>query len=1320
MLMRRAPSRLASRDAPLRAAQPVLARQLHRAALRCLRVVPTRDSRSRYAKVTHAHSGVHSDVYVGTRVSDGAEVILKVYSRGGPSLCQARAQREHDAHVACAGPGVPRAIELVVDQEPPLLVLERVPGITLDVWAAEREISPAAFLEIATQLADTLARIHAMRLVHGNVTPRHVLVEPDTLQTHLVDFEAAQAIGAARTLKRSGPGQLTAASAVKFIAPEQTGWLDRGCDARSDLYSLGATLYVALAKRPPFPYANVLEVVHAHLARRPEPPHEVRPDVPRTLSHIVVRLLQKQPEDRYQTARALCSDLRECAEQLARSGEIDPELPLGTAEMPERPRFVSALYGREAALAQLTEAYDRAAGGEAQAILIHGVPGAGKSSLLAYLRDRSSDHVAYVAQGAFSSRKEQPYTGWIEALQHLVEQLLIESAERLTAWRDALRRGLGGVAAVLVDLVPDLQVIVGEVPPVPALGPTETRARLALALARFMRVCAHSGRPLMILLDDIQWCDTDSALLLEELLCAEDRGALILVGACRAPTPGETHVAAALRDRVRARGVEIPLLEIGPIAGDAANAMLAAALERRPDDTHELARILERKTGNTPLLIRQLLEHFADLGLLSYSRGTGWTWCTEAVVAADIPEDAVALIAAKIAHLDPEKRAVLVLASCVGMYIDRATLCDIGGDIEHERVDAMLYALADQGILVPSDGGFRFAHERLREAAYASIESAERARTHVALARRLLDATDEDDASRHVFALVDHLRLGAAAVPEEMRTRALSAHVHAADLALAGGASQTAHEYLTAARELFRDTDWDRDPKACFELHIKSASVALQAQKYEAARTTLHALFARTLTREQQLRAQLLMIQALSISEDPDVCAEYCLRCLREHGIRWTKHPSFLRAWLTALYIRLRFNLRRGNALLLPAKEGVDWQMAPVRLMHAAGPANVRVDVRLAMLGHCLRITRMMRHGYPDRGAACYALATHAMFSYIFLRDPVYARWCAERATEVGSGLATTVLTMRAQFNVHVLLYPWLEPRRKALATVPAQTETFLELGDAQSALHARALGEIFGALAGDPVAPTTQRLEELVEWVRRSGLRYPEAAGCHRAYRVLCDARGAATIDARLAEHTTWQASLSEPDLPYTRTLWMMILCIHARFDQALAQSDALGDRLYQVVPFVHVADHTLYRGLAAAALADERHGGARRACVRTLRQALSRLRRWARGGPDFQHMTWLLDAERARLDRRTEHARRLYKKAARTAVSHEYPHHAALAFERSAAMLDSERRHTEAQSVREKAREQYAVWGAKSKVAELRTSDTATHARASHHAKG
>jgi len=1256
-----------------------------------------------YALGKCLHANVLSEVYAATRESDGLSVVLKVYTKDSAESAS-HAQREFDALRRVAGPGIPAAIDLVRGFDSKLLlVLERESGVTLAEWVETALPTPEAFLDVAIQLVDSLARVHSARVLHRDVTPHNVLVDPASRKCWLIGFGLARPLGSTMHLRETGPEAQSLAGTLRYVSPEQTGRMDRGVDLRSDLYGLGATFYFALTGRPPFDTTDPLGLIHAHMAKVPPPPIELRPALPATLSRIVVKLLQKLPESRYQTAAALHRDLCECHAQLQRTGMIENDIPLATADAPYRPLFSKKLYGRESEIRTLLDAYACATAGRCTVVLLQGAPGIGKSALLHELRAPLASNGGYIAQGKFDLyRRDIPYLGFVQVFESLTHQILTESDARLAHWRSELLAGLGPSAGVLVGLVPDLGLVLGKVAPVPALGPAETRARLSLAVRRFLHAFAAPEHPLVMFLDDLQWADAGSRDLLQELLPHVRERALLLLGSYRDTEVIASHPLAHWICEVQERGVRLERIALEPLGESACAEMLADALGHTEQETRSLAACVGRKTGNTPLLIQQFVYHMYDLGLIRFQLPGGWTWEDAALAAADIPDDAVGLMTAKIARLAATVTEVLQLASCVGDSFEIEMLVELT-ERPRPALESALYALCDEGLIAPAPAGFRFVHDRIREAAQALLSDNQRAHLHHQAARLLIQFTPAQALPERATEIADHLNL-AADLDEEEQLRATELNVLAGRRALGAGAAETAARYLVAARALFRESYWESHPQLGFDLFVEAAESAFQMGEIDIALQLLGILEARPLSRMQvaQVAAKIILTRSLKSDTNVGTVLPFALQSLRGFGVRWPAYPSRLRTQLALLRMEWALRGPLDERLFQPVGAGDHSQwLAPIMVMSASGAALAGKTIRLLCLVTCHILSAYRQHGYLYGPA--FALAAHGSNRLAFLRHLRGADRYAQAALEWNTRAPHPVFSGRTEFVVYGSIYAWTRSRRSTLEPLRRAMEKCREAGDLGYVRYATGQRWFLSALVGEP-------LPHLVAEFESDNAVDPATV-----------AVGFSDLQMRIIDHLRhphdeqamvgWVREIREQLHKYDAArmgswvFWLEVLCLLGLHAEALSTAEEIATWIRDVgCTSSQVVDFMFFRGMAAAELASGSRGIDRYRHRRLLRRCLREVRIWARHGPDFVHMVLGLQAERQRLAQRPRQALVTYERAIKRATQQSYCHHAAFLYERRAQLLRALSRSTEASSALSRAIVLYEEWGARGKADTLR----------------
>ena len=1217
-------------------------------------------------------------VYLALRERDSAEVVLKAYPERGHFAAPERAQREHDL-LRSLPPGVSaRALALERTDDHRVLVLERLAG-----EVARGPLGVAAFLSLAIGAALAVSRIHAARIVHRNLRPENLLVRADPTEVRILGCSHAAPLGAPAAF---GDAASAFDGPLLYMAPEQTGRLERGVDFRSDLYALGATFYELLSGRPPFDARDPLDLIHAHIAHRARPPVEVDPEIPATLSRIAMKLLEKEPEDRYQTAEALQVDLESCSEQLERTGAIDDELPLGAADAPYRPLFRQRVYGRDVECAALQRAYARASDGAMLLLLLRGAPGVGKSALVPELHRPLALDGGYLVRGKFDLyRGHVPYAGFASALTSLLRQIASESAERRDGWRRTLCEALGPLAAVIGELTPELGKLLGELAPVPKLEPLETQQRLGLAVRRFLLAAARHARPLVLFLDDLQWADAGSRYLLEELLLATQESdaptPLLAIGSYRDSEVSADHPLAQLLERLERQGTAVEPLALGPLSDEAACELLADALGHPRERMRELAARVARHSGNNPLLIQQCIYHLHELGCLRFASGQGWTWDFAAIDAAVIPADPVGMMLAKLQRLRGESRSVAQFASCVGDEFDVDLLAELSRR-ERAELESALYELSDEGLIAPCRAGFRFVHDRIREAAQALLPETQRAQLHLRTATLLLERISEPEQRARCFEIADHLCRAARAIPEDMRMRAMELHRAAGLCALEAGASATAAHYTRAGLALMAPRDWEVRPDLGFDLHLRASECAYQMRDFAGALAVLEPLARRCSGDFQTRLLAAQRIKIYTLSRPVEETLELTLATLRDLGKPLPRRPGWLRTlWEIA---RTDWQLRGPEQdweFKLPTQAG-PW-IGELLVRATGGQAISMTSSRLMCLNCAAILHTTLRHGHITTPG--FALAAYAAYRCAALRRASGMQRYAEAARSWSRRVPDPRIAPLVELILHAFVRTWTGPRHEVLDPLRALATSLKEVGNVEWATTALLMRAHYLGLAGAPLPDVTEAFARVPLRGNLTAIEEPHSIVA--PYRLLSRRDGDAAAEFALVRPELERFAHAAQ---FAATHWMLALCVLGRFADAWWASELVRPIIFErVATAAHLADYMLFRGLAAALL---RHRIAAARCERYLR-------RWARHGPDFAPMVLLLQAERAHAAGRHTRALDLYARAADAAQTQRHVHHAALAHERRAALLRSFGRESEARSALDASAALYVAWGAEAK---------------------
>ena len=704
-----------------------------------------------YATTQQLYESDNSIIYRAVREQDQRPVVLKVLKAlQPPPETIARFKREYLLTRNLALPGVIEAYDQIQTENHWVLVMEDFGAESLRRLSLPGQISIERFLALAVAITKILAKIHHQVVIHKDINPSNIVLNPDTEVVKIIDFGISASKLPEETISFEHPTRLEGTPG--YLSPEQTGRINRPLDYRTDFYSLGCTFYELLTGELPFVTDDLLELVHSHVARAPRPPNGLRPEIPPSLSAIVLKLMAKNPDERYQSAHGLEIDLTTCLEEHEQPTESAACFDLGRADVTSHFRLPAKLYGRGREIERLLGAFEQVSGAETRLILVAGYSGIGKSALVKELYAPITERKGVFVSGKFEQYERNiPYAPVIEAFQTLIQQLLCESQEHIASWRDKLLEAIGTSCSVLIEVLPQLELITGPMPPPVALSPGDAQFRFTHAIREFVRALAQPQHPLVIFLDDLQWSDSASLDFIKSLTTTDKIPYLFIIGAYRDNEVGPGHpLSLALQD------IDIAeYLQLTPLGSSDVCELIADAFRVSPSAAEALANLTHDKTGGNPFFIRQFLAalHHDELIYFRHETGT-WEWNTEQIRTRDISDNVVELLVVKLHKLDPETQDLLKWAACLGNQFDLRTLTIIAGRPVKQTADGLGPAISE-GFVLPLTGDYRlfeadvedletrievsykFAHDRIQQAAYTLIPEAEVQAMHLHIGRRL-------------------------------------------------------------------------------------------------------------------------------------------------------------------------------------------------------------------------------------------------------------------------------------------------------------------------------------------------------------------------------------------------------------------------------------------------------------------------------------------------------------------------------------------------------------------------------------------------------
>ena len=1192
-----------------------------------------------------------------------------------------------------------------------VLVLEDPGGEPLDRLLG-RALEATEFLRIAIPLAAALRRVHGRNLIHRDVKPANVLVDMASGGAWLTGFGIASRLPREHQVPELPE---VIAGTLAYMAPEQTGRMNRSIDSRSDLYALGVTLYEMLTGVLPFNASHPMEWVHCHIARQPIPPGERVKGIPGPLSAIVLKLLAKTAEDRYQTAAGVEADLRSCLTAWEAHRRIDP-FPLGAHDASDRLLIPEKLYGREAEIDALVAAFDRVvASGATGLVLLSGHAGIGKSSLVNELHKALVPPRGLFAAGKFDQYKRNiPYATLAQAFQSLVHQILGKSDAEMSRWRSALLDALGPNGQLMVNLIPELALIIGEQPPVPELLPRDRQNRFQLVFRRFLSVFARPEHPLALFLDDLQWLDTATLDLIEHLVPHPEVRHLLLVGAYRDNEVNPSHPLMRTLATIRGAGGRVQEILLAPLMPYDVEQLLADALHTEPGRAQPLADLVFEKTDGNPFFTIQFLSALAEEALLAFDPVTaGWTWDLPRIRAKGFTENVADLMAAKLSRLPHATQTALGSLACLGNVAETATLNLLhAGTVEATHV--ALWEAVRAGLILRSETAYIFLHDRIQEAAYALMAEGERAMEHLRIGRLLAARTRADELEEHIFEIVNQFDRGVALITrQDEREQVAELNLIAGKRAKAATAYASALQYFTAGRALLAESGWERRYQLTFDLELNRAECEYVTGELASAEERLSTLAVHARTTRDSAAVTCVRLKLYTNLDQSDSAVEVGLDYLRRVDSQWSLHATVedVRQEYDRLWKRLGSGSIEG-LIALPLMTDPDRSATMDVLTALASPA-LFTDEHLFRLVVGRMATLSLEHGNSDGSCLAYAWLGGVLGTYFgdYQAGSRFGRLGLDLVEK--HGLDRFSARVYLVYAVHVA--HWTQPLPTCRAFLRRAFDAAQNAGDLSYAAYS-CIDLITNRFAtGDPLSEVEREAENGLEFARkvRFGLASDCITGQLRLIRML---RGLTPEfgcfnDADFDERGFEQHLESNPQLAIGACwYWIRKLqaCVYAGDGaSAMAAASKIAPLLWTAPTQFELAEYHFYGALARTARCDMASAEERPQYLEALAAHHEHLTVWAKNCPaTFANRVALVGAEIARLQGRDLDALRLYEEAIRLAREHGFIQNEGLAHELAARFCEARGLETIAHAYLRNARYCYLRWGADGKVRQLEQS--------------
>ncbi len=868
----------------------------------------------------------------GVRKRDQHPVILKLLSGDFPDSSDfKKLKREFEIGGSVDFNGVMKMLEINDSGKSVAIIMEDFDGIPLSEFFKHHFFSVEQFLIVAIQLSSILAELHSKEIIHKDFNPGNFLIDTTTFKIKLVDFSIAilltqEVVGIVNHRDIEG--------SLQYISPEQTGRTNRPIDYRSDFYSLGMILYEMITHTLPFLSVDPGELVHAHIARVPELPSDIKPEIPVVISSIIMKLLEKAPELRYKTARGLKIDLETCYHQLKERGEID-FFDIAKQDKSDRFFIPQKLYGRDNEVKKLQDAFGETILGNASMIMVSGFSGIGKSSLIEEIHKSVIDQGGFFISGKYDQfHRDIPYSAGVSAFKSLVRQLLSESDEVISFWKQKMTDTLGANAQIIINVIPEVELIIGKQPEVIPLPPAEAINRVNLMFLTFIQMFGSKENPLVVFLDDLQWADIPTLKLIRLLMSDKETSYFLLIGTYRDNEVNAAHPLVQMIVDIKELQCPVEEITLHQLPFEQLNQLVADTLLCDPQVCIKLSKLILDKTGGNPFFVNEFLKSLNQRKLIHFDYNADkWTWNIDEIVKLDITDNVVELMISKIRQLDENAQLLCMYASCIGNKFDLQTLSGIYEKPMNETA-ADLWPAIHEGLIQPIGNTYRladllqtsdetefiqyrFLHDRVQQASYALVKEENKKALHLRIGRLLQKSYSEDKKYEHIFDLMNHLNFGASLMEdEEEKFQTASLNLYAGKRAKGSAAYEPAYIFLNAGINVLPVNSWNKYYNLSLELYNEGAEAAYLSGNVEEMEKLTSVISNKANNIEDSIKAYRIKVNAyvsLARNEEAFKTGEKCLQSL---GVRFPSSPNKVNILLSLIGCKLRLRKKSANYLL--------------------------------------------------------------------------------------------------------------------------------------------------------------------------------------------------------------------------------------------------------------------------------------------------------------------------------------------------------------------------------------------------------------------
>ncbi|RCW76971.1 ATP-binding sensor histidine kinase [Saliterribacillus persicus] len=1205
-------------------------------------------------------------LYKAVSSFDKEAVLIK--TSNSQALAQAKAELIHEYYTLSEVDlyGVLKPVALEKNKEQPYLIMEYFQGEQFTSWLRRNQnFDIHTFLKTAVKLTSILFSVHQKNIIHKSIMPDHILYDPNTDQFRLTGFHQSTTLSKEMPQADITPYQI---EEVAYVSPEQTGRMNRPIDYRTDLYSLGVLFYQIATGHVPFAMEDPAEVIHAHLAQTAVPPHKVNPAVPEVISNIIMKLLAKIPEQRYQSTNGLKKDLEKCFHHFHVNAEVE-SFVLGEFDTNPGLEKPNKLYGRDQELEQLIRKFDHIQYGSPALVLIPGPSGIGKTALVRSLYQPLLKKKGYFITGKFVQfQKHIPYAPIIEAFRSLIRQVLTEDADRIKAWQDKLSASLSDNAWVIGNFIPEIEWLLGKQEQGPDIPPQGVHNRFLLAVRKFVDVFATENHPLILFIDDLQWADNATLDVMNHLLTNPYKRNLLIIGAYRDNEVSIGHPFELFLNQLKNREVPVSQIPVSPLTKNYIEQWVKEILDLEAETSKSLVELIYRITRGNPFFIIQLLQLLNQEKIISFDLSIA-TWQVNLTALKQIPmtDSMIDFIIKQVNKLPEKTIKRLQLAACIGSQFNLTLLATIAGEDYVETSNSLWHGL-EEGVILPMDArykwvypnenesllndsppSYRFLHDKIQQALYTSMTVGEREESHLRIAEELIHHYTEEEIEDHIFQVVNHFNLCQDRLNKEQKRDLIKWNRMAGEKAKRAAAFESAWTFFAKAFGLLPENKWQVDYKETFNVMAGYGEALYLNQHFEQAENIFEEILTHAETKQEKLYIYNLKITVYTHIHEVEKATISGLAGLRLFGIEINNKPNKLVVAREYLLTKLALGKKSGEDLLnIPPVTDKDQQIIMRTFINTNAP-TYHVDQNLAtiIMLRALRLT--LKYGDLDLSALVYnnyALTLSAGFGD-YEGSNQFGRLAIKHAERSGD----KALQARVYFVFGSFVNHWKKHIRYNLEYLERSQQLSIENGNLY-------LAGASGAFIGLTLLIKGDNLEQVEEGIRRQ-VTFAKKNEYAISDDFLTELLDWIAILSTSEKTPTWEFTEFTDDKSATimhKTIRLQMAYFFNNRPVALSLMEELEPLVDNTMVLVVAPEYFFYHALWVTKLIKDGELSKKEG-FKKLKKDLTKLEKWAKHSPsNYLHKYLLILAEKEQLIGKDSAATEHYHQAIEAAEKNEF----------------------------------------------------------------